>query len=178
MTPDQCHIDHALRVAAQSPCRSKRGVVLFHPTTGAVRGAGFNGPPIGGCPGRSVCAGKCGQLSVHAEMRALRAAALYLPNYADGMPDGTWELLHVELAADGGVVACDGPSCVTCSREIADVGFVGGVWLYEREQWPDATGGWDGRAQWRRYSAEEFHRTTLRSEEFLRTTLHNLRLDR
>ena len=44
----------------------------------ASRGEGYNGPPIDGCPGRAVCAGKCGQFSVHAEMRALRSAALYL----------------------------------------------------------------------------------------------------
>jgi hypothetical protein len=126
--PDQCMIDHALSVAAQSPCRSKRGVALYDMRTGAFRGAGFNGPP-GGCPGRAICAGTCGQRAVHAEVRALREAAVYLRN---GHPTGPWDMIHVELAADGGVVACDGPSCPGCAAQILDVGFVGGVWLYER----------------------------------------------
>jgi hypothetical protein len=124
---DQFTIDHALKVAADSPCRSKRGVVLYDMETGAFRGAGTNGPP-GGCPGRAICAGTCGQRSVHAEMRALREAAMYI-RY--GHPPGPYDLIHVELAADSGAASCDGPNCWQCSREIVDVGFVGGVWLYE-----------------------------------------------
>lgn len=126
--PDQFMIDHALRLAASSTCRSKRGVVLYDVRTGAFRGGGYNGPP-GGCPGREVCAGTCGKRSVHAEMRALRETPVYIRT---GHPPGPYDLVHVELAPDGGVVACDGPSCWQCSREILDVGFVGGVWLYER----------------------------------------------
>lgn len=126
-SPDQFMIDHALRRAALSPCRSKRGVVLYDMRTGAFRGAGFNGPPQG-CPGRAVCAGTCGKRSVHAEVRALREAEVYRRN---GHPPGPYDLIHVELAADGGAVGCDGPSCVPCAVQILDVGFVGGVWLYE-----------------------------------------------
>lgn len=120
-------ISRALAAAAESPCRSKRGVVLYDMQTGAFRGAGCNGPP-GGCPGRAVCAGTCGRRSVHAEVRALREAAGYGRN---GRPRGPYDLIHVELSADGGVVACDGPSCWQCAREILDVGFVSGVWLCE-----------------------------------------------
>jgi site-specific DNA-cytosine methylase len=65
-----------------------------------------------------------------------------------------WDLVHVELGPDGGVVPCDGPSCWQCSREILDVGFVGGVWLYEHILLAP------GR-MWRRYPAEEFYRVTL-----------------
>jgi hypothetical protein len=43
--PDPSLIDHALRTAAQSPCRSKRGAVIYDPLTGVVRGDGYNGPP-------------------------------------------------------------------------------------------------------------------------------------
>lgn len=124
--PDQFMIDSALRVAAQSPCRSKRGVALYDMRTGAFRGAGFNGPPQG-CPGRATCAGTCGKRSVHAEVRALRQAMLYVS--LDDLRN--LDLIHVELAADGGVVACAGPSCPDCAAQILDVGFVGGVWLYE-----------------------------------------------
>ena len=126
--PDQFLIDSALDIAAQSPCRSKRGVVLYDPTTGAFRGASHNGPPRSlTCPGRATCAGTCDQRSVHAEVRALRAAEAYRLHHRPG----PYDLVHVELAADGSVVACAGPRCWQCSREILDVGFVGGVWLYE-----------------------------------------------
>jgi deoxycytidylate deaminase len=116
----------ALETAARSPCRSKRGVVLYDPVTGVWRGSGYNGPPLGGaCPGRDICAGSCGQRSVHAEVRALRNAT------RGRHTEERLDLVHVERAGDGAVVACDGPRCWQCSREILDVGFVGGVWLYE-----------------------------------------------
>lgn len=165
--PDRYLIDHALRVAAQSPCRSKRGVVLLDPSNGASRGHGFNGPPDGVCPGRSICAGRCGQLSVHAEARALRAAEDYRRN---GHPPGPYDLLHVELATDGGVVACAGPSCLPCAALILDVGFVGGVWLYEMGVPPDelADAARRGiavpmRQFWRRYTAYDFYASTARN---------------
>ena len=136
-------ITQALLTARGSPCRSKRGVVIYDPTAGTCRGSGYNGPPAQfGCPGRDRCRGKCGQLAVHAEVRALRSV----------VGGGELDLVHVELAPDGRVVACDGPSCWQCSREIVDARFVAGVWLYEV-----APGG----AAWRRYSAVEFHCASL-----------------
>jgi len=178
--PDQFMIDHALRVAAGSPCRSKRGVVLYDMQTGAFRGAGYNGPPRDApCPGRAVCAGICGQRSVHAETRALRAGEVYRTL---GHPPGPYDLIHVELAADGGVVACDGPSCWQCAREVLDVGFVGGVWLYlgvsrclacrrfedssdkSADRWrrcPECGTDMTPQGAWRRYTAEELYRVTL-----------------
>lgn len=150
--PEQFMIDRALSVAAQSPCRSKRGVALYDMATGAFRGSGHNGPPQG-CPGRAICAGTCGQRSVHAEVRALRAAEVYRRN---GHPPGPYDLIHVELAADGGVVACSGPSCPGCAAQILDVGFVGGVWLYESS----ASGLFSPR--WVRYTAQDFYDTSMR----------------
>jgi len=167
MELEQFMIDHALAVAAHSPCRSKRGVALFDMRTGAFRGDGFNSPPRPyGCPGREICAGTCGQRSVHAEVRALREASKFIAN---GHPPGPYDLIHVELASDGSVVACDGPRCVPCAVHIIEAGFVGGVWLYERagcsycevggvpldRQCPRGAGGW------RRYTSDEFHRITL-----------------
>lgn len=165
--PSKHLIEHALNAAKRSPCRSKRGVVVFDPTTEAFRGSGHNGPPSPlTCPGRAICAGTCGQRSVHAEVRALRDAEVYR---SQGYPPGPYDLVHVELAADGGVVACDGPGCWQCSREILDVGFVGGVWLYEavcarllEQQITTATPiTVQVGAVWRRYAAEEFYRVTL-----------------
>ena len=64
----------ASSIARLSPCRSRRGVVLWDPLTRTIRGTGFNGPPrLRACPGRDVCAGTCGQRSVHAEVRAICA---------------------------------------------------------------------------------------------------------
>lgn len=152
--PDYFMIETALRAAAQSPCRSKRGVALFDMRSGAFRGAGFNGPP-NGCPGRETCAGTCGRRSVHAEVRALRNAEVYIASHH---PPGPYDLIHVELAPDGGVVACAGPSCPGCAAQILDVGFVGGVWLYE--EWPTRDGGWV-YGIWHRYLAAEFYEVTM-----------------
>ena len=131
MKPDDCHIATAELAAGASPCaKSKRGVALFDPDTGAHRGDGHNGPPAGApCPGRAVCGDRCGKLCVHAEMRALREMWAYATN-------GHWctglHLVHVKLGPDGRVTPGGPPSCWQCSREILDVGFVVGVWLYER----------------------------------------------
>lgn len=132
--PDTFMIEHALRTAARSPCRSKRGVVIYSMRAREPRGEGYNGPPSDlTCPGRSLCEGTCGQRSVHAEVRALRDALRHGAVYGAG----PYDLIHVELATHGGVVACVGPSCWQCSREVLDVGFVDGVWLYEAtpEKW-------------------------------------------
>lgn len=162
-TPNQYRIDHAIQIARLSPCRSKRGVTIWDPATGASRGHGFSGPPADVCPGRQICAGKCGQISVHAEVRALR----YADRYREQYPSGPYDLLHVELATDGSVVACDGPSCLPCAAQILDVGFIGGVWLYEMGVPPNelAEAARRGiavlmRPYWRRYTATEFYRAS------------------
>ena len=88
----------ALEIAANSPCRSKRGVVLFD-SSGAPRGTGHNGPPDGRCPGRAICAGTCRQRAVHAEVRALQAAQII--RTATATLGGCLEslaLVHVERA--------------------------------------------------------------------------------
>lgn len=155
--PPNSMIKLGLVTAAHSTCRSQRGVVVYMTSPGIewiVASTGYNGPPAPlSCPGREICAGTCGRRSVHAEMRALR-----------GLESGpAYELVHVELAADGGVVACDGPGCWQCSREILDCGFIAGVWLYERiltmEARPEEQA---TLARWRRYTAEAFHRETLK----------------
>jgi hypothetical protein len=177
--PDQV-VKLALEVASRSPCRSKRGVVLYDPR-GAPSGAGHNGPPNDTCPGRAICTGTCSQRAVHAEVRALRAAQIgRTATAALGGRLEPLDLVHVERAADGEVVACDGPSCPGCAAQILDSGFVGGVWLYEgiicrfctahdRFVAPGihlvgdgpATRACEARGSWRRYAAEEFYQVTL-----------------
>lgn len=164
-SPSDSIVKCAITTAHRSPCRSKRGVVVFDPFTWARYGYGFNGPPVSlPCPGRDICAGNCGQRSVHAETRALRDVLQSVQCWNRG----PWDMLHVELGADGGVVACRGPSCWQCAREILDVGFVGGVWLYEfgvpPEELDDAARrgiAVQMRAFWHRYTDVEFYRVTL-----------------
>jgi len=166
MAPPQHIIEHAIAVASMSPCRSQRGVVVYDPVTNVVHGAGYNGPPTG-CPGRGTCAGICGQLSVHAEMRALREAGREA-----GRRGGMWpqfELVHVERVERvvTSVRPCDGPTCSQCSKEILDVGFVGGVWLYEQHAPSTPTLAAFARRNfstwpsWRRYDVAEFHARSL-----------------
>lgn len=135
----------ALEEASKSPCRSKRGVAIMSPVIQLAYVA-HNGPPLDGCPGRAVCAGNCGQRSVHAETRALRKVTLL----------GPLELVHVELSPVGGTVACSGPSCLPCAKEIADARFIAGVWLFEEAECKRGPGGW------RRYSPGEFYRASLK----------------
>lgn len=176
-------IDHAIQVARLSPCRSKRGVVIWDTSTGRAIGHGFNAPPsLLPCPGRDVCSGSCGQRAVHAEVRAIYATALArVPNLETSRIE--CDLLHIELApvelmqpvpsvmvtlgADTvtfgrmesrpsrgpGVIACDGPSCASCAALIADVTFIHGVWLFEHDG-----RGWAG---WRRYLADEFYAASM-----------------
>lgn len=149
--PPDWVVAQAVQIAMRSPCRSKRGVVLYSPgsRTSSIVGSGLNSPPPGfPCPGRDRCSGKCKDLAVHAEVRALYSVSLDNRDYAVGL-----DLVHVEVASDGGMVSCDGPSCASCSKQIVDSGFVSGVWLYQ----------WDspGRASWRRYEVTDFHRASL-----------------
>lgn len=160
--PPDWAIELAERTAAESPCaKSKRGVVAYDRDSNHIRTAvraGFNGPPRNTpCPGREACGDRCNKLCVHAEMHALR-----------GISDGIiWrygidavDLVHVKLGADGRVTAGGPPSCWQCSREILDVGFVTGVWLYELSDW---LGVRMPPGRWRYYTAADFHAVTLRN---------------
>lgn len=160
----------AEEAAARSPCeKSRRGVVAFTSDRRISWGTGWNGPPGGApCPGRSICGDACRRLCVHAEVRAIRAAigtrtaeiwdkVVMLGRRPSAL---SCDLLHVKIGDDGLVVAGGPPSCEQCAREILDVGFVDGVWLYEHvPRCVDPRGG----ARWRRYEAGEFHRVTLRN---------------
>lgn len=175
--PDQYLIDNALDVAAWSPCqKSRRGVVIWDQANGAVVGSGFNGPPRGFvCPGRQACRGTCALRCVHAEMRALDEAvahrALASVNFDK---EGPYDLLHVELAPDGGVVPCDGPVCAQCSKHIVNSEFIGRVWLYVAVDSPIETVVRDDDGKvierhskgrkiptWVAYEPAEFHRLSL-----------------
>ncbi len=187
--PSDTVIRRAELAAAKSPCaKSKRGVVLTFDEH--VVAEGFNGPPPGiGCDGSTACRNDCGKRCVHAEMRALRGAATWLGQFPhsharDG-GRGLLDVVHVKLGEDGRVVAGGGPSCWQCSREILDVGFVRGVWLYEAgpskclscRRFEDSSAKLEERLRrcpecrseltradaWRYYTADEFHQVTCRA---------------
>ncbi len=163
--PFEDAVSRALLEAIRSPCRSKRGVALYRSfgSRREILGLGGNGPPSGfACPGREHCQGKCGDLAVHAEVRALGHAVQSV--FAVDL-----ELVHVELdpdfeISDGPrIKPCSGPSCVGCSKQILDSGIVAGVWLYESVPAKFASDGVlvPRSGAWRRYGAVEFHQCTL-----------------
>lgn len=136
--PPEHLVKIAVEVAGWSPCRSKRGVVLFAGSN--VIAQGFNRKPDGfECDGSAECKSTCRTEAVHAEQAALLNA---------GQDARGREMLHVK-AVDGRLVPSGGPSCVQCSK-LAVEARVAGMWLYHD------TG-------WRRYPIAEFHRLSLQS---------------
>src|SRR4051812_24910190 len=136
--PPQHCIDLAVEVSGWSPCRSKRGVVIF--SAGDVISYGYNYKPRGfDCDGSAECKATCRREAVHAEQQALMSAG----NRAHAS-----ELLHVKTV-DGKLVPSGGPSCVECSK-LAWAARIAWVWLYHD------TG-------WRRYAGAEFHALSLRA---------------
>ncbi len=127
----------AVLAARQGPCaKSKRGVVLVsaYPLIGEARGliqnsGFFNGPPAPFvCSGTAECAKACGQISVHAEARAV-----------DWLRDCRRRAALVHVKIDSEIVDLDKktlvaggpPSCVTCSRAMLESGAVTDVFLYQ-----------------------------------------------
>lgn len=176
--------DFAIRAAvvagARSPCaKSKRGAAVFAPGANPDRacyGIGWNGQPEPfACAGTDACRAACGQLCLHAEHRAIHNAILVAERRLGRTMCYTLRdlaLVHAKVVDDH-LVAGGGPSCLRCSAEILDVGLAA-VWLYEA---PRCTCGRAGAVHdddcfifpthgeagtWRRYTAENFHRATLR----------------
>lgn len=127
----------AIGASVLSPCRSKRGAVVFR--NGFLLSAGCNYKPSGfDCDGSESCKANCRAGAVHAEQSAILRAGVYVA--------GNAELLHVKTI-DGKLVPSGGPSCAECSKLALAAGIVG-VWLYHENGW-------------HRYDATEFHRQSL-----------------
>lgn len=134
--PPQHIIDLAIQVSTWSPCRSKRGVVIFSGENIVTHG--YNYKPRGfDCDGSAECKATCAAEAVHGEQQALMSA---------GTRAAGADLLHVKTV-DGALVASGGPSCVQCSKLTLAAG-VSGVWLYHE-------------SGWHRYEAIDFHRASL-----------------
>lgn len=136
--PNPRMVQVAIDRSLESPCRSKRGVVIFRENLRI--GSGFNHKPDGSCEGSAECKATCRREAVHAEQHALLRAGLH----AQGC-----EALHVKTV-NGQLVASGGPSCAQCSKLLLAAG-VTAVWLYHD-------------SGWRRYEASEFHRLSLESD--------------
>lgn len=131
-------VSFAVDASGWSPCRSKRGVVIF--SDGDVISLGHNYKPRGfDCDDSNECKATCRREAIHAEQQALMSAG----NRAHAS-----EMLHVKTV-DGTLVPSGGPSCVECSK-LALAAGIAWVWLYHD------TG-------WRRYTGKEFHALSLRA---------------
>lgn len=136
--PPQHAIDVAIEQSMRSPCRSKRGSVIFDRYSG-VCSYGFNDKPAGfTCDGSTACKATCRTEAVHAEQMALLGMG--------STPTRGKDMLHVKTV-NGSLVPSGGPSCVQCSKLGLAAG-VRGIWLYHE------TG-------WRFYDAKEWHRLSL-----------------
>lgn len=133
-------VTKAVAASILSPCRSKRGVVIWN--NGAIISSGFNSPPEPfSCDGSKLCKSTCALTAVHAEQRAIIRCC----SRAD-LRRAT--LLHVKTV-DGLYVPGGPPSCVQCSKLILESGIQDVYLLHD-------TG-------WRSYDAVDFHRLSLES---------------
>ena len=148
MFDEKWAIERAVEVAKNSNCKSKRGVVIWSRKVGLIS-IGWNAPPkpiI--CDGSDSCRENCSKTAVHAEQGALIELHKYpyVLEAAGGI--GECEMIHVK-AVDGVAVISEKPSCWQCSKLILASG-IKSMWLYQKEGFVE-------------YSAEDFHRITLKN---------------
>jgi hypothetical protein len=97
----------------ESPCRSKRGVVISS-KDGRLISSGFNHQPFPfQCDGSEHCKRNCGKTAIHAEQSAILAAHEPVTN--------AW-MLHAK-AKHGKPCASMAPSCLECSKLILASGI-------------------------------------------------------
>ena len=136
--PPKYAIDLAVEVSQWSPCRSKRGSVIF--SGDSMIAHGHNYKPKGfECDGSEACKATCRTEAIHAEQHALLYARC-----ARGA-----EMLHVKTVL-GHLVPSGGPSCVQCSKLGLAAG-VAGIWLYHEDGWTF-------------YQAREWHALSLKAQ--------------
>jgi deoxycytidylate deaminase len=133
----------AISASVRSPCRSKRGVVIFDAKGLISDGWNYQPEPFV-CDGSARCKSTCGRTAIHAEQVAILQAAMR----GRGCLFPGACLLHVK-AVKGRLVPSGPPSCLECSKLILAAGLAA-VWLYHE-------GGW------RAYNSAEFHRLSAES---------------
>jgi deoxycytidylate deaminase len=133
-------LSKALEASLNSPCKSKRGVVIWDREFGLIS-TGYNAPPNPkNCDCSDACKLNCSKTAVHAEQLAILNIKDTLSKYNNP------EMLHVK-SVDGKPVFSDKPSCHECSKLLLKVG-IKYMWLYRAEGFT-------------KYDSKEFHRQTL-----------------
>ncbi len=204
--PPPWAVQQAIDAAGLSPCQKRKvGIAVYacdyrmqdgREYVRQTNAVGHNGPPwypawsardvIDGpvvtpytkplCDGSPDCRRDCAKRCVHAEARAID---LIYPDLFLFQRAGLLRLVHVKLGRHGEVTACDGPSCIECSKMILDRG-IGGIWLFERNK-PGAGEAWEAwykgsvlpdpiPPRWIYYPAAEFHEATC-----LRLGIHQVK---
>src|SRR5689334_282906 len=175
--PPSDAIEWAIAAATQSGCqKSRRGVAIFGVDTHEIIANGTNHRPAGGlCSGSDDCKATCRFICVHAEVHAIRRALVVQRGGAERRRLSRdlhhlhgHDAVHVKIDARQQLVAGGGPSCLSCAREVLDIGLAG-FWLYESgpEECPGplCVGGPECELpsfpKWLRYTAEEFFRLSL-----------------
>lgn len=144
MSPNDAYIELAVKTAMRSPCRSKRGVVIWD-EDGIVTFA-FNRPPIPFiCDGSAACKATCSRTAVHAEQSALLSLIPARPSHNP-------EMLHVK-AVDDKLVVSGPPSCLECAKLILHTG-IKAMWLFHE-------------SGWRRYPADEFYARSGKETDYI-----------
>ena len=138
----------ATKIASESPCQSKRGVIIWHREHGIVSG-GYNNQPSGfSCDGSEKCRCNCAKTAVHAEQAALIKAISVEKRFSLS----ECEMLHVK-SVEGNAVFSEKPRCWQCSKLILEAGL-DKMWLYLE-------------SGLKSYSAEDFHKITLENNDLL-----------
>ena len=145
MNPPDEVVTLAVQSSLHSPCRSKRGCVIWNDWE--IISSGFNHQPSPvTCDGSDQCKSSCRQTAIHAEQSAV----------LNGLPSHFFSfasMLHVKTV-NGLIVASGPPSCLECSKLILETG-ISFMWLFH------ANG-------WKQYTAVEFHTETLKFRSDLR----------
>jgi deoxycytidylate deaminase len=150
--PPREAIQVAVTAAQLASCgKSQRGVAVFGNQTGSVIAGGYNHPPgTERCNNNATCRAVCRFRCVHAEVMAIRHALVNLARLNSSLTRDQFRLvghdaLHVKVGA-GVLVPSGPPSCLSCAREVLDIGLEG-FWLYREI---------DGERHWVRYPADTF----------------------
>lgn len=133
----------AERASVESPCQSKRGVVIWD-SKGVVSIGHNHQPSPFPCDGSDRCKENCGKTAIHAEQHAILLAER---NRLVGS-----QMLHVKTV-DGEIVPSGQPSCLECSKLILEAG-IAYMWLFHENGW-----------MW--YTASEFHRATANESHLI-----------
>jgi hypothetical protein len=157
----QLRLAELVNAAAAGPCcKSKRGVLFIADDALSIA---VNGPAGGApCGNDDACREACASICNHAEMRAILRALLKPRTRALRK----MHVIHIAVDASGRPRSKPVPSCITCSRDMLEVG-VEAVWLWGGDLVLEEDADGDKRVVaepgWRGWPMAAFHAETLRN---------------